>query len=114
MKVRNQRFYVAVRKYFRRLYPSCEFSYETPCGNCRLDMVVKKGDYKIAIEIKNKRDDIQRGLAELCTAKAYGYNECVLITTKTKALKMDKRTLQFYRFKLAYINSKNELVLIEK
>jgi DNA-binding sugar fermentation-stimulating protein len=113
MKARNQRFYMAVRKYFRRLYPLCEFSYEVPCGNCRLDMVVKNGDYKIAIEIKNKRDDIQRGLAELCTAKAYGYDECILVTIKTKALKVDKKTLQFYRFKPAYINSKNELVFCE-
>ena len=50
---------------------------------------------KIAIEIKSRNDDAIRRLAELAVAKAYGYNNCILVTTKRKAHVDSKGQIHF-------------------
>jgi len=77
-------YHWAIRRHFKSLDPTAKFSYEQPYGNVRLDMVVECNGEKVAVEIKSRNDDAIRGLAELAVAKAYGYNSCMLVTTKKK------------------------------
>ena len=71
MRTRNaQDFLVPIRKYFRALDPASKFRYEVPLGNIRLDLLVECNCEKWAVEIKSKMDDVQRGFAELCIARA--------------------------------------------
>jgi hypothetical protein len=45
----------------------------------------------MALEIKTPRDDLTRGLGQLTEALAYGYDKAALVTTASKAKKINRK-----------------------
>ncbi|MEM3698114.1 MAG: hypothetical protein QXQ94_11610 [Candidatus Bathyarchaeia archaeon] len=68
----------------------------------------------MAVEIKSDRDDILRGLGQLLEALAHGYDMALLITSQSRAEKIDTKVFQATGLGLAAVNSKGELKIISE
>ncbi len=55
---------------------------------------------------------IPRGIGQLAEAKAFGYDEAVLITTSRRAKKLDKTVFNALGFTLLRVDSKGKVIKI--
>jgi hypothetical protein len=82
------------------------------CGNCFIDGEVKFNVWRMAVELKSDKDDILRGLGQLMEALANGYDMALLVTSQSRAEKLDLKVFQATGIGLAIVNSKGELKII--
>jgi len=82
-------------------------------GNCAIDGEVIGGGQRIAIEIKTPGDDVTRGLGQLTEALAYGYDRAALVTTLSKAKKINLKVFREMNFVLLGVDSKGNVVSSE-
>jgi hypothetical protein len=78
-------------------------------GNTAIDGEVIGNGYRIALEIKTPRDDVTRGLGQLCEAIAYGYDKAALVTTLNKAKKIHRKVFDKTGFLLLAVDSKGNV-----
>jgi hypothetical protein len=71
------------------------------------------GGQRIAIEIKTPGDDVTRGLGQLTEALAYGYDRAALVTTLSKAKKINLKVFREMNFVLLGVDSKGNVVSSE-
>jgi len=78
-------------------------------GNTAIDGEVIGNGYRIALEIKTPRDDVTRALGQLIEALAFGYDNAALVTTLSRASKIDKTVFAKIGFILLAIDSKGNV-----
>jgi len=83
-------------------------------GNCAIDGEVIGDGWRMALEIKTPGDDVTRGLGQLTEALAYGYDRAVLVTTLSKAKKINCTVFYDMKFTLLGVDSKGKVVDICK
>ena len=82
------------------------------CGNCLIDGEVRFKVWHMAIELKSDKDDILRGLGQLMEALAHGYDMALLVTSQSRAEKLDIKVFEVTGIGLATVNSKGELKIM--
>ena len=63
----------------------------------------------MALEIKTPRDDVTGGLGQLTEAIAYGYDKAALVTTLSKAKRINRTVFEKTGFTLLAVNSKGRV-----
>ncbi|MEM2028317.1 MAG: hypothetical protein QXN40_06990 [Candidatus Bathyarchaeia archaeon] len=101
----------------RRFYESMGCAVFFPSGGIRvgngmIDGEVYERGIKIAVELKSDNDDILRGLGQLLEALAHGYDEALLVTSQTRAERLDIKVFEVTGIGLAAVNSRRELKII--
>lgn len=84
------------------------------CGNCLVDGEVQAGAWRTAIELKSDSDDLLRGLGQLLEALAHGYDMALLVTSQSKAERLDTKVFHVSGIGLASVNSKGKVTFIEE
>jgi hypothetical protein len=82
------------------------------CGNCLIDGEVKFRSWRMAVELKSDKDDILRGLGQLLEALAHDYDMALLVTSQSRAERLDTKVFWASGIGLAAVNSKGELKII--
>jgi hypothetical protein len=82
------------------------------CGNCLIDGEVRLMSWRMAVELKSDKDDILRGLGQLLEALAHDYDMALLVTSQSRAERLDAKVFQASGIGLAAVNSKGELKII--
>jgi hypothetical protein len=82
------------------------------CGNCLIDGEVKFRSWRMAVELKSDKDDILRGLGQLLEALAHDYDMALLVTSQSRAERLDTKVFQASGIGLAAVNSKGEMKII--
>jgi len=82
------------------------------CGNCLIDGEVQTGAWRLAVELKSDRDDLLRGLGQLLEALAHGYDMALLVTSQSRAERLDPKVFQASGIGLATVKSKGEVAFI--
>lgn len=99
----------AIKKYFKALGFKVSMR-RIRLGNTEIDgEALGPSGERIAIELKTENDDLCRGLGQLSEAKAYGYDQAVIVTTLRKARKVNMTVFQYYKWSLIGVNSKGEI-----
>src|SRR5208282_4115304 len=75
-------------------------------GNTAIDGEVIGNGYRIALEIKTPSDDVTRALGQLTEALAYGYDRAALVTTLSKAKRINRKVFDRAGFLLFAVDSK--------
>jgi hypothetical protein len=75
-------------------------------GNAAIDGEVIGKNWKIAIEIKSGHDDVIRGLGQLTTALAHGYNSAVLVISQRRARRLDLTVFNKLSIAVLGVNSR--------
>jgi hypothetical protein len=78
-------------------------------GNTAIDGEVIGNGYRIALEIKTPRDDITRALGQLTEAIAFGYDKAALVTSLSRAKKINRVVFAKTGFILLAIDSKGHV-----
>jgi hypothetical protein len=78
-------------------------------GNVVIDGEVFGNGWKMAIELKTPRDDITRGIGQLAEALAYGYDKAALVTTLSKAKRINRTVFEKAGFILLAVDSKGRV-----
>ena len=78
-------------------------------GNAAIDGEVIGNGYRIALEIKTPKDDITRALGQLTEAMAFGYDKAALVTTLSKAKKINLKVFVKNGFMLLAADSKGKI-----
>lgn len=78
-------------------------------GNTAIDGEVIGNGYRIALEIKTPGDDVTRGLGQLTEALAFGYDKAALVTTLSKAKKINRAVFDKIGFLLLAVNSEGNV-----
>jgi len=81
-------------------------------GNCFIDGEVRVGVFRMAVELKSDRDDMLRGLGQLLEALSYDYDQALLVTSQSRAERLDPKVFNASGIGLAVINSKGEITFI--
>lgn len=82
--------------------------------NTAIDGEIIGTGYRIALEIKTPKDDVTRGLGQLTEALAFGYDRAVLVTTSSKAKKINCTVFAKTGFILLVVNSKGDVTNLTK
>lgn len=82
------------------------------CGNCLIDGEVMEGAWLCAIELKSDSDDLMRGLGQLLEALSHGCDMALLVTSQSRAERLDAKVFHTTGIGLAAVNSKGELTFI--
>jgi len=82
------------------------------CGNCLIDGEVRFRSWRMAVELKSDRDDVLRGLGQLLEALAHDYDMALLVTSQSRAERLDTKVFQASGIGLAAVNSKGEMKII--
>ncbi|MEM2384932.1 MAG: hypothetical protein QXX99_02060 [Candidatus Bathyarchaeia archaeon] len=80
-------------------------------GSGMIDGEVYERGFKIAVELKSD-NNILCGLGQLLEALAHGYDEALLVTSSTRAERLDIKVFEASGIGLAAVNSKRELKII--
>ena len=83
-------------------------------GNTAIDGEVIGNGYRIALEIKTPRDDVTRGLGQLCEAIAYGYDKAALVATLRKARTINRTVFGKMGFILLGIDSNGKVTSLSE
>jgi len=98
----------AVKRHFRDLGYAVRMR-RIRLGNAEIDGEALGADgRRIAIEVKTPGDDVVRGLGQLAEAKAFGYDQLVLVTTLGKAKRIHKKVFRHHGWTLLGVNAKGE------
>jgi len=66
----------------------------------------------MAVELKSDKDDILRGLGQRLEALAHDYDMALLVTSQSRAERLDTKVFQASGIGLAAVNSKGEMKII--
>lgn len=83
-------------------------------GNTAIDGEAIGKGVRIALEIKTPRDDVTRGLGQLTEALAFGYDKAALVTTLSKAKRINHAVFDKTGFLLLAVNSKGDVYNLTK
>ena len=78
-------------------------------GNCFIDGEAQTGAWKMAIELKSDADDLLRGLGQLLEALSHGYDMALLVTSASRAERLDIKVFQESGIGLVAVNSRGEV-----
>ncbi|MEM2026842.1 MAG: hypothetical protein QW341_00565 [Candidatus Bathyarchaeia archaeon] len=81
-------------------------------GNGMIDGEAYERGIKIAVELKSDNDDVLRGLGQLLEALAHGYDEALLVTSQSRAERLDPKVFEASGIGLAAVNSRGEMKII--
>jgi len=99
----------AVKRYYKSLGCDVRIA-RIRLGNTEIDgEAVGLDGRKIAIEIKTPSDDLARGLGQLAEALASGYSQAVLVTTLSKAKRIESPVFKIPGFTLLAVDSKGNV-----
>jgi hypothetical protein len=74
-------------------------------GNASIDGEVTGEGWKMALEIKSGHDDVIRGLGQLSTALAHGYNSAALVLSLRHSKKLNPTTFSRHNIVVLGVDS---------
>ena len=78
-------------------------------GNAVVDGEVVGKNWKLALEIKSSHDDVIRGLGQLSTALAHGYNSAALVVSLRHAKTLNPAAFTKHNIVVLGVDSKAQI-----